>query len=956
MMLYLFILSLAHHGVHTQGLFKEIDSICIGRCFAQKDWEFNGECPQSFCDRQCADQRLALRVGYPVGTEYHCALNFRNRTEYRQTWAVVHNCSKGEQPYISFFNNAMELPSNNGIIVCDKCNDSWYYNSEESTPSNTYHTCTSVKRNRCTHENHKLSCGIPWEDRKESDGFCRCDYEHGYAPNGRDVPSCFYSKEECSIKTCPSGNELVSNYSCVPVCPQGYNRDKTSRQCLPNIRLNVTVQTQSKSTRGFQLVTPIDQQTTPAPSQSFVDSLFFEVTVATAVFLIFIVICMVLFIGRIITGKGQFKVNYTETQTGQGQKTNFGGVEVNIDIPLVDRTPDATPEKDRSRNQQSKASGSAEYGVCPVYEDDQPLISTHHSSKQASSVQQPIQEYIYTKNFLDRLEKQETSFGMKHIKANSSSHKDTPDVIIDDENKDGLPNSKQFKPSIETVAKDINICSMTYIDEDSQNVQFECLQRKGARHNDASTYPVKAMLSEERYEYAETGLLHYYTSESKHWNRFVDDCIDIKEIWVQYYELLEMCKIKIDIKMQTEECQLLDAAAEGTGNINFAFYDFKMRDVFPSALLNHTLRPAVHSTHQDISKSVEPFIIICYQQDIQAVSDVIKRKRSTKYCLLVIDEDVDGVDSGVCVLPETNNSKCVVERCDTSAYNIEAAIEKLLTRWIYTILTMKVVAFVYLSLDGKDDQKQLDEKQFHLQRRTEVCERSKNDSKPFLNNESVRQFLSELIEESRALYDRADLPEGDTPPFPPASKKISHQTEQGHEKTSTLYDCSKDSNSLSGKRVHLHGAMTSPGLGKVSIENLYVLGDNYVGVFFEDRKSSTGTKQPFCVCGDSGAMVMTYCRKNDELKVIGMIIGEQVKNKIKTCARPMFPDGKPEACLVTHKSYVGFKMTDGLKELEERHRIRLSLCCDHELEVDSGISNPSNSAASTTNNSPFSTM
>ncbi|XP_052760682.1 uncharacterized protein LOC128203341 [Mya arenaria] len=683
-------------------------------------------------------------------------------------------------------------------------------------------------------------------------------------------------------------------------------------------------------------------------------------------------------------------------------------IELDDDAEIVDMTPFATPERNRRRNKKSKASGPAEYDVFPVDEDDKPLISTHYSSKQASSVQQPIQKYI---NF----------------------------------------------------TKDIR----------------------------------------DLYGYQETGLLHYYTSESKHWKRFVEDCIDIKEIWVQYYELLEMCKIKIDIKMQTEECQLLDAVAEGTGNINFAFYDFKMKDIFPSARLDHTLRPAVHSTHQDISKSVEPFIIICYQQDIQAVSDVIKQKRSTKYCLLVIDEDVDGVDSGVCVLPETFNSKCVVERCDTSAYNIEAAIEKLLTRWIYTIITTKVVAFVYLSLDEKDDQKQLDEKQFLLQSRTEVCERSKNDSKAFLNNESVRKFLNELIEESRALYDRADLPEGDTPPFPPAPKKISHQaredlnkiqgllaygerfgtlniflsndsetettveeavqhvlqkwdinkvvfrygstfiepymkpgdkvfeepfgslacfareasghvyalfskhvaefntnklfidgedvgkllptdkhtldiaaaqihesyekkcrfmfqTEQGQEKKSTLYDCSKDSNSLSGKRVHLHGAMTSPGLGKVSIEKLYVLDGNYEGVLFEDRKS--GTNQPFCVRGDSGAMVLTYCSKDDELKVIGMIIGEQVKNHIKTCARPMYPDGKAEACLVTHKSYVGFKMTDGLKELEERHRICLSLCCDHELDVDSGISIPLKSAASTTDNSPvqshkaFSTM
>ncbi|WAR15460.1 hypothetical protein MAR_005565, partial [Mya arenaria] len=91
------------------------------------------------------------------------------------------------------------------------------------------------KRNRCTLENHKLSCGIPWEDRTESDGFCRCDYKHGYAPFNEDVSMCFYSREECYIQNCSSGHGLVSNYSCVSVCPQGYYHENTSRQCLPVI-------------------------------------------------------------------------------------------------------------------------------------------------------------------------------------------------------------------------------------------------------------------------------------------------------------------------------------------------------------------------------------------------------------------------------------------------------------------------------------------------------------------------------------------------------------------------------------------------------------------------------------------------------------------------------------------------------------------------------------------------
>ncbi|WAR15439.1 hypothetical protein MAR_005544, partial [Mya arenaria] len=39
------------------------------------------------------------------------------------------------------------------------------------------------------------------------------------------------------------------------------------------------------------------------------------------------------------------KSDPAKTELGQGQDTNSGGVEVNSDIPLMDRLPDATPEK-----------------------------------------------------------------------------------------------------------------------------------------------------------------------------------------------------------------------------------------------------------------------------------------------------------------------------------------------------------------------------------------------------------------------------------------------------------------------------------------------------------------------------------------------------------------------------------------------------------------------------------
>ncbi|XP_052766664.1 uncharacterized protein LOC128207648, partial [Mya arenaria] len=310
-MLYFLISSLIFDKAHSQGVFIEVDDICIGTCVAQKDWKFNGNCPQTHCDYQCAAQRLAHQVGLRDRTKYHCALNYHNRTENRQTWAEVQNCKKGEQPYVMLYGNTIELPTSKWMIVCDKCNDNMYYNSDESTSSNTYNTCTFEKRNRCTPENHKINCGIPWEERTESDGYCRCDYEQGYAPFNGDVPMCFYSEEECVIKKCPPEMELVSNYSCVSVCPKGYYRDKTSRDCSPIISpsvsipsvppttRNTTVQTPSRSTHGPPVVTfpstSTDKQSTPEDSSKFGTWAIIGICFAVLIFLALIILLVVCF-------------------------------------------------------------------------------------------------------------------------------------------------------------------------------------------------------------------------------------------------------------------------------------------------------------------------------------------------------------------------------------------------------------------------------------------------------------------------------------------------------------------------------------------------------------------------------------------------------------------------------------------------------------------------------------
>ncbi|XP_052768299.1 uncharacterized protein LOC128208763 isoform X2 [Mya arenaria] len=468
-MLYFLISSLIFDKAHSQGVFIEVDDICIGTCVAQKDWKFNGNCPQTHCDYQCAAQRLAHQVGHRDGTEYHCALNYHNRSENRQTWAEVQNCKKGEQPYVMLYGNTIELPTSKWMIVCDKCNDNMYYNSDESTSSNTYNTCTFEKRNRCTPENHKINCGIPWEERTESDGYCRCDYEQGYAPFNGDinVPMCFYSEEECVIKKCPPGKELVSNYSCVPVCPKGYYRDKTSRECsriispsvsipsVPPTTRNTTVQTPSQSTHGRPVVTfpstSTDKQSIPIESSilgtSAIIGICFTVLIILALMILLIVSCKYGPLGPcllrylIVRHRRDSTYRYSEVNTepdsrtprasngASGQncgssnasqsvhykteihvqgdyiKTEGGKVyiknELNDDIHH--ETPDDTPEINRRQNQQRKVPVSAEYGVCPVDEEDQPLVPTHEPTKQSSPLHQPIQNDLNPEKDLDVL-------------------------------------------------------------------------------------------------------------------------------------------------------------------------------------------------------------------------------------------------------------------------------------------------------------------------------------------------------------------------------------------------------------------------------------------------------------------------------------------------------------------------------------------------------------------------
>ncbi|WAR24681.1 hypothetical protein MAR_038350 [Mya arenaria] len=240
------------HTVESENFYyRPVDERCIHDCNILNkipNVTFSCDGHNKSCDWQCASQRM----GCDEGLAYHCAKDFHNyeiqldlnEIEYKQACAPERFCKAGEEPYVTFSYDDMVRSLRNAKINCVHCTDQNFYNSQVGRSSASYSRCFDEKFNKCIPEDNKIDCGISWRERKDTDGYCRCDARNGYAPENEAVKTkCFYSNELCVPKTCPQpSQELLLNYTCADKCPSGMQRTEEADECVSE-----SVQTKSET-------------------------------------------------------------------------------------------------------------------------------------------------------------------------------------------------------------------------------------------------------------------------------------------------------------------------------------------------------------------------------------------------------------------------------------------------------------------------------------------------------------------------------------------------------------------------------------------------------------------------------------------------------------------------------------------------------------------------------------
>jgi hypothetical protein len=119
-------------------------------------------------------------------------------------------------------------------------------------------------------------------------------------------------------------------------------------------------------------------------------------------------------------------------------------------------------------------------------------------------------------------------------------------------------------------------------------------------------------------------------------------------------------------------------------------------------------------------------------------------------------------------------------------------------------------------------------------------------------------------------------------------------------------DCIYDETHLSSRRVHLWGAVSTPGLGIITMPEIRHRDRNEDNVYLivENRENSTTVMGRE---GDSGAMVCADDDYGSGVEVISMLIGEDTKNPGK---------------------YATLRIDKGLEQLEKQTKSSFRLCKD----------------------------
>ena len=118
---------------------------------------------------------------------------------------------------------------------------------------------------------------------------------------------------------------------------------------------------------------------------------------------------------------------------------------------------------------------------------------------------------------------------------------------------------------------------------------------------------------------------------------------------------------------------------------------------------------------------------------------------------------------------------------------------------------------------------------------------------------------------------------------------------------------------LKGLPVHIWGAKSSPGLGKILHPDFYVEGMKRLVKIQDMHPEHNGEIVPFCKEGDSGAIVCADDPDGEDVHVVSMVSGSS--NYIEKQSNPNIKG-----------EYLSIRLKDGLLQLEEVHGDTFRLC------------------------------
>jgi len=138
----------------------------------------------------------------------------------------------------------------------------------------------------------------------------------------------------------------------------------------------------------------------------------------------------------------------------------------------------------------------------------------------------------------------------------------------------------------------------------------------------------------------------------------------------------------------------------------------------------------------------------------------------------------------------------------------------------------------------------------------------------------------------------------------------SFKSSDGRPQSSLLYEGEGQIPILSGLDVHVWGAMSKPGRGKISMGNMYQRAegggmDTFITV--EDESDSDEEVIPFSKPGDSGAAICSDDPDDKRVNVISMLMGKNNQS-----SGPGF--------------YASFSLTAGLNQLNSGHTSSFTIC------------------------------